>query len=199
MNSSDGFIHHLVRVSIKLDREDVKEFNRQLVVLAPFDSVENLSISVCGSVDKTVLLHGGKVYLTASIDRKGYAPGESIPVTITVRNGSSAKLALRLALQQIQIFMSGARHKTVDNLIAETDCEEADSEGQLEIEPNNNMVDQVVPIKVPTNCSLSIKNPIITVKYFIAVSLDIPHSFDLHLNLPVVITHQSVVDQIVSK
>ena len=46
-----------------------------------------------------------------------------------------------------------------------------------------------ISILISEDIPLSIKCPIITVKYFIHVTLDIPHSIDLHLNLPIVVTN----------
>jgi hypothetical protein len=62
-------------------------------------------------VEKTVLLHAGKVSMHATIGRKGFAPGESITVHVSVDNKSGAKLVPRISLHQVQIYMCGARHK----------------------------------------------------------------------------------------
>jgi len=62
-----------------------------------------------------------------------------------------------------------------------------------EIAPHS-QVEEVLSVTIPTDESLSIKSSVITVKYFVHVTLDIPHSFDLHINLPVVLTSQKVLD-----
>jgi hypothetical protein len=58
---------------------------------------------------------------------------------------------------------------------------------------------QQVSILIPADESLSIKSSLITVKYFIHITLDIPHSLDLHINLPVVLTsHQRTLPRLES-
>jgi len=48
--------------------------------------------------------------------------------------------------------------------------------------------EQYISVQMPKDESLSIKSDLITVKYYVRVVLDIPHSFDLHLTLPLVVT-----------
>jgi hypothetical protein len=62
-----------------------------------------------------------------------------------------------------------------------------------EIAPHS-AVEEVLNVLIPTDESLSIKSSVITVKYFVHVTLDIPHSFDLHINLPVVLTSAKVIE-----
>ena len=141
------------------------------------------------SAEKNVILHSGKVAMHASIGRKGFAPGESISVHISVDNKSSAKLVPRISLHQIQIYMCGSRHKTIETTLSN------DPIIGTEIEPHSEAV-EVLHVKIPSDESLSIKSSVITVKYFVHVTLDIPHSFDLHINLPIVLTSSGIIEEL---
>jgi len=186
MLSNHGFIQYTIRTSIKLAKDDVKKYVKEIIVEAPFE--DNLMITVGGTVEKSVLLHGGKVSLHASIDRKGYAPGETISVHVSVNNGTTARLIPRVSLHQVQIYMCGHRHKTIESVMSQEPITGA------EIEPHNQSEERL-KVAIPTNEALSIKSSVITVKYFVHVTLDIPHSFDLHVNLPVVLTAKAVIDK----
>lgn len=58
-----------------------------------------------------------------------------------------------------------------------------------EVEPNE-VTEDMIEIPVPGRAQLTMKSTIITVKYFVHVTLDIPHNIDLHINLPVVVTNK---------
>lgn len=141
------------------------------------------------TVEKNVLLHAGHVSMHATLNRKGFAPGESIDVHIRVDNKCSAKLVPRISLYQVQIYMCGARHKTIETTLNKEPVVGA------EVQPHSN-VDEVLSIKIPSDESLTIKSQVITVKYFVHITLDIPHSFDLHINLPVVLTSSKVMEDL---
>lgn len=128
-----------------------------------------------------------------SLGRKGFAPGESISVHVSVNNKTGVAVKPRISLHQVQIFMCDSRHKTV-----ETTFPEDDPVLGTEVEPHSEAV-EVLHLKVPADESLTIKSSVITVKYFVHVTLDIPHSLDLHINLPVVLTSAAVLQELQSK
>ena len=137
-------------------------------------------------------MYGGKVSMHASIGRKGFAPGETITVHVAVDNKTSTKVTPRISLHQVQIYMCGSRHKTI-----ETTMSEQPIIGK-QVEPHTK-VEDLLDVKIPSDESLTIKSSVITVKYFVEVTLDIPHSFDLHLNLPIVVTSRKVIDELHEK
>lgn len=49
-------------------------------------------------------------------------------------------------------------------------------------------------IPIPKDIPLTIKSELISVKYLIHVTLDIPHATDVHVNLPIAVTTQSVLE-----
>jgi len=149
----------------------------------------HLQITVGASAEKNVLLHSGKVSMHASIGRKGFAPGETIAVHVSVDNKTSTKLIPRVSLHQTQIYMCGARHKTIETTLSNDPIQ------GTEIEPHSEAV-EVLHVKVPADESLTIKSSVITVKYFVHFTLDIPHSFDLHINLPIILTSSRVIEDL---
>jgi len=136
---------------------------------------------VGGNAHKIDLIHGGELQMHASISRKGFAPGELLPVHICVQNAALTKVTPRITLRQVQIFMCGTRHKAIESTI--------NYEAVIG-EPigSHSEAQQELRIAIPADESLSIKSSVITVKYFVHVTLDIPHSLDLHIDLPVVLT-----------
>jgi hypothetical protein len=124
--------------------------------------------------------------MNCNLFKKNEILGEMIEVHCTVENMTSVGVIPRATLYQTQIFMSGERHKTVENLLTEAVIGTA-------VEAGAN-ASETIFVLTPEDISLSIKSSIITIKYFIHVTLDIPHSIDLHINLPVVITNKYALD-----
>ena len=146
-------------------------------------------VTVGGTAEKSVLLHGGMVSLHASIGRKGFAQGETITVHVAVDNDTSAKVKPSILLQQVQIYMCHSRHKTIESTMSDEPIV------GREIEPHSYM-EEMIGVKIPSDESLTIKSTVITVKYYVHVTLDIPHSLDLHVILPVVVTSRKVIDEL---
>ena len=112
--------------------------------------------------------------------------GEVIELYCCVVNDSSVECRPRALLYQSQIYMCGRQHRAWQMTITEpifgtTIAKHSDDE-------------QLLSVRIPSHVSLSIKSELISVKYFIHVTLDIPHAFDIHVNLPFVVTTQSAID-----
>ena len=206
MISSHGTVRHFIRVLIRQEKEKNKivdkKFTRDLLVESPIETKQNLMVSIDGSAEKSVLLHlGGIVRMHASIGRKGFAPGETITVHISVDNRlthTSTSVTPRIHLYQVQIFMSEIRHKTIEK---ELNIEPIIGKAIAPSENNNKHVkdadnEQLLDVMIPLNESLTIKSELITVKYFVRVTLDIPNSFDLHISLPIVVTSDKILEQL---
>lgn len=108
--------------------------------------------------------------------------GETIKLKTVINNATTLKVQPRATLYQTQIFMSGDRHRTLELVLG-------DSQYGNEVDPND-VVDDMIEIPVPARAQLTMKSSIITVKYFVHVTLDIPHNIDLHINLPIVLTNK---------
>ena len=102
----------------------------------------------------------------------------------TVDNKSSIEATPRATLYQTQIYMCGERHKAVEIPLTDTIIgKKADK---------NKASTETLLIPTPKEISLTIKSALISVKYFVHVTLDIPHSFDINVNVPVVITSRAI-------
>ena len=106
---------------------------------------------------------------------------------VTVDNESTVEVTPRATLYQTQVYMCGERHKAREVVITEAIVGKT-------VHNKTNFTETLL-IPLPENLSLSIKSGIISVKYFIDVSLYIPHAFDLHVNVPIVIVNRSALTQ----
>lgn len=125
----------------------------------------------------------------ASIGRKGFAPGETVTVHVHVDNKTNTKVTPRISLHQVQIYMCGTGHKTHEKVLTEEPIKGTEIAAHTQVE-------ELLTMELPEKESLSIKSSLITVKYFIRVTLDIPHAFDLHVNLPIVLTTEAVIEEL---
>ena len=127
-----------------------------------------------------------QIYLYTSISRKCYKPGDHIVVHCNVFNDSSVECKPRATLFQNQIYLFADTHKAYQVPITEPVV------GDSVAKENTSL--QILTIPIPNETPLSIKTELIVVKYFIHVTLDIPHAFDIYANLPMVLTTESVTD-----
>lgn len=113
--------------------------------------------------------------------------GEEIRVNYFIDNSSTANVKPRATFYQTQIYMTGERHKTVENSLTEA------IEGE-EVSAHSIVDNGTILVKIPLNIPLSIKSELITLKYFLHVTLDIPLATDIHINLPVIVTSQMALE-----
>lgn len=81
-------------------------------------------LTVSGSSEKDLGLFcigSGSVTIEATIDRKGYLPGETIQLKTFINNMTTLKVQPRATLYQTQIFMTGDRHRTLVNNFDDND------------------------------------------------------------------------------
>ena len=78
--------------------------------------------------------------------------------------------------------MSGDKHKTIETLLTDPSIGRPVNAGYKK--------EDVLQLTIPESAALTMKNQVISVKYFIHVTLDIPYTIDLHLDLPIVITNK---------
>ena len=112
--------------------------------------------------------------------------GEVVKVYTTVHNESTLTVRPRATLYETQIYMCGERHKGVETALSE-------SVVGKDVPANDSITDCLL-LSIPEKASLTIKTPIISIKHFIDVTLDIPHAFDIHVNLPFVATTRSALN-----
>ena len=104
---------------------------------------------------------------------------------MTVDNESTVDVTPRASLHQTQVYMCGERHKEVvitESIVGKT------------VHKKTNIT-EIIIIPLPEDLPLSTKSGLISVMYFIHVTLDIPHAIDLHVILPIVIANKSALTQ----
>jgi len=188
MLSAHAFVKYFVRVSIKNANGDMKHFYKNIPVQSPMN--KNLMISVGGSAESSLLFHGGTVSMQASLNRKGFAPGQTLAVQVSVDNQTNALMKPQLELHQIQIYnFEGIRLKIVETVL----CESPITGPKI---PAHSKEQEILLLTIPTGESLSIRSDLITVKYFVNVILHtgLQKEFNLHINLPIVLTAKGILD-----
>ena len=116
--------------------------------------------------------------------------GEIIELNCVIVNSSTVSVTPKATFYQTQILIFDNRHKTVQTTFEPTIGTQVEAIGASELKVKNA---QTLLLIIPQSIPLSIKSSILTVKYFVDVTLDIPHSFDLHINLPIIITTKSAL------
>ena len=91
-----------------------------------------------------------------------------------------------MTLYQTKVYLFGERHKAYMNAITEPVV------GQKVHKHSKG--NEVLAIAIPKDIPLTIKSELIAVKYSIDVTLDIPHAFDIHMNLPIILSTQSAIN-----
>ncbi|KAI2803818.1 hypothetical protein RDWZM_001853 [Blomia tropicalis] len=168
----------------------IGEHERKRDILVDMPITRNLWLTVGGTSEKdfgVLSFASGNISMQATLDKKGYFRGEDIRVNLMIDNNSSANVKPRVTFYQTQIYMTGERHKTVENSLTEAvDGDEVPAHSLVE--------DGSILVKIPVNIPLSIKSDLITLKYFVHVTLDIPLATDIHVNLPVIVTSRAALE-----
>ena len=111
--------------------------------------------------------------------------GELIELHVSVDNGANVTVKPRAILYQTQIYMCGERHKAQEVAITdEVHGKQVLASAQFT---------ETLFLPIPENISLTIKSPIISIKYFVHVTLDIPHALDIHVNVPLVVATKTAI------
>ena len=97
-------------------------------------------------------------------------------------------MAPRVSLHQLQIKQCNILHRSVDNALTENVLIGTEVDPQTKGE-------QIVKVQIPPEIPLTIKSTILSIKYFIHVTLAIVHSFDLHVNVPIILTSKEAINE----
>ncbi|XP_033828835.1 arrestin domain-containing protein 3-like [Periophthalmus magnuspinnatus] len=145
-----------------------------------------------GSVDKKVgTFSKGQVHLSATVNKRVFAPGENIHVTAKVKNKSSKKMRIKYSIDQKTLYRAYHHAKIYNETVCKIAGEniEPDSEGEFSCS-----------IPVPVDSKLSILNcEIITVEFYMKTYLDISFGIDPEVSLPLIIAAPDPIGQHGSK
>ncbi|XP_004873392.1 arrestin domain-containing protein 2 isoform X2 [Heterocephalus glaber] len=121
----------------------------------------------------------GLVSLSAKIHRKGYTPGEAIPVFAEIDNGYTRSVRPRAALVQTQTFVARGAQKQKCALVASLAGEP--------VAPGRHAQWQGRLLRIPPVGPSILRCRVLHVCYSLKVCVDIPGSSKLLLELPLVI------------
>lgn len=145
-----------------------------------FPNIDQLMFPQTGSTNKEVgVFSKGTVQMDATVDRTGYAPGDTVCINAKISNSSSKDVTPKFSLIRDVVYRANGSTKYEKNVIHK-------EVGGLVQPKSHNEVRSV--FKIPSNASLTIHNcDILSVEYRIKAYLDISFSFDPEVVFPVVV------------
>ncbi|XP_026775283.1 arrestin domain-containing protein 2 isoform X2 [Pangasianodon hypophthalmus] len=177
-----GSIRYWVKVKLHRPWALVKKIKKEFTVIEPIDiNTPSLLAPQAGTKEKMarVWYHNfGQVSVTAKIDRKGYTPGEVIPVFAEFDNATSRSVVPKAYITQTQTFIARGTMKQKQAVVA-TLC--GDAVGARRRETWHGRA-----IKIPPVGPSILQCRIIKVEYMLRVCVDIPGTSKLSLELPLV-------------
>ncbi|XP_030583359.1 arrestin domain-containing protein 2 isoform X2 [Archocentrus centrarchus] len=178
-----GSIRYWVKVKLHRPWATVKKIKKEFTVIEPIDiNTPALLAPQAGTKDKMARAwyrNFGQVSVTAKIDRKGYTPGEVIPVFAEFDNSTSRSVVPKAFIIQTQTFIARGTMKQKRSVVA-TLC--GDIVGARRRETWHGRA-----IKIPPVGPSILQCRIIKVEYMLKVCVDVPGTSKLCLELPLVI------------
>ncbi|XP_069818619.1 arrestin domain-containing protein 2 isoform X1 [Dendropsophus ebraccatus] len=178
-----GCIRYWVKAKLHRPWSTVKKTKKEFTVIEPIDiNTPDLLAPQAGTKEK--IAHAwycnlGQVSVTAKIDRKGYTPGEVIPIFAEIDNCTSRTVMPKAAIIQSQTFIARGTLKQKKSVVA-TLAGDAVLAGKRENWHGR-------ALKIPPLGPSIIQCRIIRVEYSLKVCVEIPGSSKLLLELPLVI------------
>uniref|UniRef100_A0A3B1ITR6 Arrestin domain containing 2 n=1 Tax=Astyanax mexicanus TaxID=7994 RepID=A0A3B1ITR6_ASTMX len=177
-----GSIRYWVKVKLHRPWCTVKKIKKEFTVIEPIDiNTPSLLAPQAGTKEKMARAwyrNFGQVSITAKIDRKGYTPGEVIPVFAEFDNSTSRSVVPKAYITQTQTFIARGTMKQKRSVVA-TLC--GDAVGARRRETWHGRA-----IKIPPVGPSILQCRIIKVEYMLRVCVDVPGTSKLCLELPLV-------------
>ncbi|KAG8454533.1 hypothetical protein GDO86_000958 [Hymenochirus boettgeri] len=178
-----GSVRYWVKAKLHRPWSTVKKVKKEFTVIEPIDiNTPDLLAPQAGSKEK--IAHAwycnlGQVSVTAKIDRKGYTPGEVIPIFAEIDNCTTRTVVPKAAIIQSQTFIARGTIKQKKSVVA-TMAGDAVPAGRRESWHGR-------ALKIPPLGPSIMECRIIRVEYCLKVCVEIPGSSKLLLELPLVI------------
>ncbi|KAL4604889.1 arrestin domain-containing protein 2 [Arapaima gigas] len=177
-----GSIRYWVKVKLHRPWVPVRKIKKEFTVIEPIDiNTPALLAPQAGTKDKMARVwyrNYGQVSVTAKIDRKGYTPGEVIPVFAEFDNATSRSVVPKAYITQTQTFVARGTMKQKRSVVATLsgDTVGARCRGTWHGRA----------IKIPPVGPSILQCRIIKVEYLLKVSVSVPGTSKLSLELPLV-------------
>ncbi|KAH7637005.1 hypothetical protein DERF_009263 [Dermatophagoides farinae] len=172
----------IIRYKIKAKAGSEKNEFVLNIISPPSIQPNELLIPIMENKSKNVgLLNGKTVLMHCEISRSGFTLGTKVPIKCTINNQSLKTIVLKGALRQEITFKANEEErKSMQKL---SSVMGATIEPQSELTHDLNVT---IPINLPIVYNTC---PIIQIQYIVTAKLKIPLSFDLRLNMPIIITN----------
>ncbi|KAM6921908.1 arrestin domain-containing protein 2 [Xenentodon cancila] len=178
-----GSIRYWVKVKLHRPWATVRKIKKEFTVIEPIDiNTPTLLAPQAGAKDKMARAwyrNFGQVSVTAKIARKGYTPGEVIPVFAEFDNSTSRSIVPKAFITQTQTFIARGTMKQKHSVVA-TLCGDIVSARCRDSWHGR-------ALKIPPVGPSILQCRIIKVEYMLKVCVDVPGTSKLCLELPLVI------------
>ncbi|KAM9810429.1 arrestin domain-containing protein 3 [Neosynchiropus ocellatus] len=157
-----------------------------IFVTKSFPNIQYLMSREIASTDKEMgFFSKGSVHMEATIERRAFAPGESVVITAKINNSSSKEVKPKITLLKSVVYRatSSTNHEshTLDKVVEA--CMRPKSQREIRC-----------VVKIPHDEPFSIQNcDIISVEYQVKVYLDIALAFDPEILFPIIIVQPALV------
>ncbi|XP_037741664.1 arrestin domain-containing protein 2 isoform X2 [Chelonia mydas] len=178
-----GNVRYWVKARLHRPWSVVKKAKKEFTVIEPIDiNTPALLAPQAGVKEKLArawYCNRGQVSVSAKIDRKGYTPGEVIPIFAEIDNCSTRTVVPKAAIIQTQTFIARGAKKQKKSVVASI-AGDSIAAGKREVWHGR-------ALKIPPVGPSILQCRIIRVEYALKVCVDIPGTSKLLLELPLVI------------
>ncbi|KGL88082.1 Arrestin domain-containing protein 2, partial [Charadrius vociferus] len=178
-----GSVRYWVKAKLHRPWSTVKKAKKEFTVIEPIDiNTPALLAPQAGAKEKLArawYCNRGQVSVTAKIDRKGYTPGEVIPIFAEIDNCTSRAVVPKAAIIQTQTFIARGTKKQKKSVVTSI-VGDSIAAGKREVWHGR-------ALKIPPVGPSILQCRIIQVEYSLKVCVDIPGTSKLLLELPLVI------------
>jgi len=159
-------------------------------VKAPIAVVEVVDINVShlqtplhAEKQKTIcclLCASAPITLNVELPRRGFCYGDTLPLKVTLENGSSRQLRLRAQLLQVIVYTARGRHSHPNKVVV--------SNASRQLEPRTTTTWNPEELVVPGRIKPTLRScGIISIEYFLRVSAIVPWGLNLIVDMAVTI------------
>ncbi|XP_032123703.1 arrestin domain-containing protein 2 isoform X2 [Sapajus apella] len=178
-----GSVRYCIKATLHRPWIPARRARKVFTVIEPVDiNTPALLAPQAGAQEKVArswYRNRGLVSLSAKIDRKGYTPGEVIPVFAEIDNSSTCPVLPRAAVVQTQTFMARGARKQKQAVVASLAGEP--------VGPGQRALWQGRALQIPPVGPSILHCRVLHVDYALKVCVDIPGTSKLLLELPLVI------------
>lgn len=137
-------------------------------------------------LEKSVHTLSGSIKVRASVERRGYIPGDVVPITVIIENESDQTLQPLVSMYQNQVFICNHLRQSKETCVSG----QQPFVGQ-QVEPMQSVC-QLIKVPISKNLVVTLRGVVVLVDYLIHVRVDVQDA-DLFVNLPIVLTSERVL------